>query len=64
MYAVATPDHDVYLEDLSGDSGDITAARYADGRRDLPRGIPWTRVYRFRANPTAAQWARYREEAG
>ena len=36
---MASPDHDVYVEDLTGEDDDIAAVRFAAGRQDLPRGL-------------------------
>ena len=49
VYAVYTPDGDVYLEDFSGRLQGITAVRFAATRRTLPGGIPPAATYRFPA---------------
>ena len=50
VYAVYTPDGDVYLEDFSGRLQGITAVRFAASRRTLPGGIPAASTYRFPAD--------------
>ena len=48
LYAILTPDGDVYLEDYSGRDTGIAAVRFAATRRSLPPGVPGTQTYRFR----------------
>ena len=47
VYAVLTPDNDVYLEDFGGRLRGITAVRFAGARRSLPGGVPAASTYRF-----------------
>ena len=47
VFAVYTPDGDVYLEDFSGRLQGITAVRFAASRRTLPGGVPAASTYRF-----------------
>ena len=47
IYAVYTPDGDVYLEDFGGRVQGITAVRFSPARRTLPGGVPAGSTYRF-----------------
>ena len=47
VFAVYTPDGDVYLEDFGGRLQGITAVRFAASRRTLPGGVPAASTYRF-----------------
>ena len=47
LYAVLTPDKDVYLEDFGGRVQGITAVRFSPARRTLPGGVPSASTYRF-----------------
>ena len=50
IFAVLTPDGDMYVEDSSGQCGHVVAVRFADHRRHLPAGIPPNRVYKFKGD--------------
>ena len=61
-YVVATPDGDVYCEDLGNQSAEIQAARLSPQRWPPPPGVPRARVYRFRDEPTFAERTYFRAE--
>ena len=44
---VATPDGDVYVENMDLESGDLAAARFSRERWPPPPGVPRDRTYRF-----------------
>ena len=46
VYAVLTPDINVYLEDYSGEDDVISAVRFVGSQSTLPPGIPRVAVYR------------------
>ena len=48
LYAVLSPDGDVYLEDYSGRDPGVAAVRFSATRRSLPPGVPGGQTYRFR----------------
>ena len=50
VFAVLTPDGDVYLEDYSGRLAGVTAIRFAGNRRQLPGGVPSATTYRFKGD--------------
>ena len=57
-----SPDGDVYSENFGDGNDDIQAVRYGSFDRP-PLGVPRQAVYRFRAEPTAAEVAGARREA-
>lgn len=62
-WMVATPDADIYEEDLGGTSVDMQAVRYAAVRRPPPPGLPRGSCYRFAVAPGAAQRQGWRAAA-
>ena len=55
---IATPDHDVYCENMGPNSADIVAVKFADERRPSPPSVAG-QVYRFRAVTTPARLSIY-----
>ena len=62
-FLVATPDFDVYIEDLGLADGDVAAVRLASTRWPPPAGLARDRCYRFRREPTQEQMERFLGEA-
>lgn len=51
-YIVASPDFDVFIEQLDAASGDVSAIRYGDNSGILPAGLAGQRIYSFNPRPT------------
>ena len=62
-YIIATPDHDVYMEDFADNNPDVSAVRWANAWNHVPPGAPAARVYRFAEALDAAAFAGYTAEA-
>ena len=62
-HVVLTPDHDMFVEDLSLANEELAQVQWGTTFNVLPLGIPAAQVYRFAAAPNAVQMTGLRAEA-